>query len=116
MRKVIFVLLISLLSVSLVYAGITVSGGIKYTSADYTLTESTEAPSNPATNDRWRNTSTNSVYVWNGEAWKNLSSTSNLTKQKSEFKAALDSVTDAKTKEALEILGKIVFEKCGEKL
>lgn len=116
MRKAIFVVIISLLSVSLVYAGITVSGGIKYTSADYTLTESTEAPSNPSTNDRWRDTTTNTVYEWDGEAWKNISSTSNLTKQKSEFKAALASVTDANAKEALEILGKIVFEKCGEEL
>lgn len=116
MKKILFLVLMSFVSVSLVYAGITVSGGIKYTSADYTLTESTEAPSNPSTNDRWRDTATNTVYEWDGEAWKNISSTSNLTKQKSEFKAALASVTDDKAKAALEILGKIVFEKCGEKL
>jgi len=95
------------------YADVNVSGSIKYTSPTKTTIESPTEPANPNTNDLWHNPETGVIKKWTGIEWKNIKSTSELTKDKSGLKSEISQISDAHAKKALEILSNIVLENCG---
>ena len=104
-----------LFSTALVNADLIVRGKrVVYTgdaiTAKPTITESIEAPTNPQTNDLWRNISDNIIYIYDGSIWKVKNATVAIKNEIQVFKDNIAGVNDIKARKCLNALSKMIFK------
>ncbi len=86
-----------------IYTGDALTSGV-------TLTESEVAPTNPATNDIWRNITDGTIYVYNGTIWIVKNKTADIQTEIDIFKANIGNVSDVATRKCLKSLAVIILK------